>query len=82
MGFNNDIVQDYGSLDILSGHCGGQALPYSLCRIDPRLKIIGLISIVALNVVVAKLWLSASLLTAGLFMALWSRIPLKKFLFF
>lgn len=49
---------------------------------DPRLKLSLLAAAIAVNVLVAVGWLSALLLSCGLALALWSRIPLKRFLLF
>lgn len=82
MGFNISLVHNNGTAGAPSDLCRKPALPYSLCRLDDRLKIAGLLLIVMLNVVVAKLWLSTLLMFAGLFMALWSRVPFRKFMLF
>ena len=55
---------------------------HGLARWDPRLKLVLLVTAVALNVTVAKLWLSVFLFLTGLVLATWSRVPLNRFLLF
>ncbi len=82
MGSNADLVHDCGTADISTGHCRNPSLTTGLCNLDVRLKIVCLLLAVSLNVVVAKLWLSTALLLVGLFVVLWSRVPLGKFMLF
>lgn len=59
-------------------------LPVGRClnRLDPRIKLAMLIFAVALNVIVARLWLSTTLFLVSLVLAVWSRISPKHFLLF
>ncbi|MCP4118589.1 MAG: cobalt ECF transporter T component CbiQ [Desulfobacteraceae bacterium] len=56
--------------------------PHGFHTVDPRLKLALLVTAVAVNVYFARLWLSVTLLVISLFLILWSRIPLRLFLFF
>lgn len=49
---------------------------------DPRLKLALLVTVVALNVIIAHLWLSSLLFLIGAGMAIWSRIPFRLFALF
>ena len=49
---------------------------------DPRLKLALLVIAVALNIIVAQLWLSSLLFLIGAGMAIWSRIPFRLFALF
>jgi cobalt ECF transporter T component CbiQ len=49
---------------------------------DPRLKLILLVCVVALNIGIAQFWLSASLFLLGAALILWSRVPLRLFAIF
>jgi len=49
---------------------------------DPRLKLTLLVMAVALNVIIAQLWLSSLLFVIGGGMAIWSRIPFRLFALF
>ncbi|MBW2408212.1 MAG: cobalt ECF transporter T component CbiQ, partial [Deltaproteobacteria bacterium] len=49
---------------------------------DPRLKLALLVTVVALNVGIAQLWLSSLLFFIGAGMAIWSRIPWRLFALF
>jgi cobalt/nickel transport system ATP-binding protein len=53
-----------------------------LHRWDPRLKLALLVAAVGLNVIVAQLWLSATLFFISLTLVIWSRIALKHFALF
>ena len=50
--------------------------------LDARVKLILLVTAVALNIYFAQLWLSSFLFVAGTSLAIWSRIPARLFLIF
>ena len=50
--------------------------------LDARIKLVLLVTAVALNIYFAKLWLSFFLFVAGTSLAFWSRIPARLFLIF
>ncbi len=50
--------------------------------LDARIKLILLVTAIALNIYFAQLWLSLSLFFAGTSLAVWSRIPSRLFLLF
>ncbi len=49
---------------------------------DPRMKLALLVIAVALNIIIARLWLSSLLFVIGVGMAIWSRIPFRLFALF
>lgn len=53
-----------------------------LYSVDPRIKIALLITVVALNIVVARIGLSVALFLTGLALAIWSRIAWQRFALF
>ncbi len=55
---------------------------HGLARWDPRLKLALLAAAVSINVTIARPWLSVALFLTGLALVLWSRLPLRRFLFF
>lgn len=63
-------------------HAWHSASPWGLYAWDPRLKLLLLGTAVALNVGLARLWLSGMLLMSGMILLLASRVPLKKFFLF
>ncbi len=68
--------------DSLANGYRDQSADRGLHRLDPRLKLAMLVTAVALNVVIAQLWLSLTLLFLSLFLALWSRISPGHFALF
>ena len=50
--------------------------------LDARIKLVLLVTAVALNIYFAQLWLSSFLFVAGTSLAIWSRIPARLFLLF
>ncbi|MFW2369043.1 MAG: cobalt ECF transporter T component CbiQ [Desulforhopalus sp.] len=53
-----------------------------LHNVDPRIKLLLLVSTIAVNIYFAKLWLSLVLFSIGTSLAIWSRIPARLFLLF
>lgn len=68
----NTYIQDYHQSGASSG----------FHYFDARLKLILLVTAVALNIYFAQLWLSLFLFAVGTSLAAWSRIPLRLFLLF
>lgn len=65
-------IQDYHECGNSRGiHC-----------LDARIKLVLLVTAVALNIYFAQLWLSITLFAAGTSLAIWSRIPTRLFLIF
>jgi cobalt ECF transporter T component CbiQ len=60
----------------------GSSAAHGLARWDPRIKLVLLTAAVTLNVTIAQAWLSAALFLVGLGLTVWSRVPMRRFMFF
>ena len=74
--------QAFSSRALGQDHLWGGSPSTGLYAWDPRIKLALLVLAVGMNVIIARLGLSAALFVASLALAIWSRVPGKLFALF